>query len=60
MVLERNWLDVYPYTNWGGNSNLPALAQGQAFMPSDLTLRTVGTQGRGGGRGGQWGLHLPA
>lgn len=38
MVLERNWLAVYPYTNWGGTT-VPALQPGQRFVPSELTLR---------------------
>ena len=41
MVLERNWLDVYPYTNWGGNSNLPVLQPGDTFQPSELLLQDV-------------------
>jgi len=23
MITQRNWLDVYPWEKWGGNSNLP-------------------------------------
>ena len=38
MVTQRNWLDVYPYTNWGGNADLPVFAEGQRFMPSHLLL----------------------
>ncbi len=41
MVVERNWLDVYPYSNWGGNANLPALKQGDTFVPTELRLREV-------------------
>lgn len=41
VVLERNWLDVYPYTNWGGNSNLPNFVVGQTFMPTELSLKEV-------------------
>ncbi|KAK9812774.1 hypothetical protein WJX72_003468 [[Myrmecia] bisecta] len=44
MVTERNWLDVYPYTNWGGNDNLPVLQQGQQFMPTELMLKEGATQ----------------
>ena len=50
MVTERNWLDVYPYQSWGGNANLPPLEVGQAFAPTELTLREVGG-GREGGVG---------
>jgi DNA topoisomerase-3 len=38
MVLERNWLDVYPYTSWGG-SEVPPLQPGATFEPTELTLR---------------------
>ena len=41
MVKERNWLDVYPYTNWGGNANLPVFEEGQTFMPSHTMLKEV-------------------
>ncbi|KAK9833803.1 hypothetical protein WJX74_006318 [Apatococcus lobatus] len=44
MVRERNWLDVYPYTNWGGNDSLPPLQEGQQFMPADLLLKQGATQ----------------
>lgn len=46
MVLERNWLDVYPYSTWGGNANLPALKQGDTFVPTELRLREVSGVGR--------------
>lgn len=42
MVTERNWLEVYPYTKWGGNDSLPHLQEGQTFMPSHLMLKEVG------------------
>ncbi len=38
MVTERNWLEVYPYASWGGNSNLPHFTEGQTFMPSSILL----------------------
>jgi DNA topoisomerase IA len=41
MVEERNWLDVYPYQSWGGNANLPPLAEGQTFTPTELLLKEV-------------------
>jgi hypothetical protein len=41
MVTERNWLDVYPYQSWGGNANLPPLAQGEVFVPTELLLKEV-------------------
>ncbi len=44
MVLERNWLEVYPWGNWGGNANLPTFHQGQTFMPTELLLKEGATQ----------------
>jgi DNA topoisomerase IA len=41
MVTERNWLDVYPWANWGGNANLPTFQEGQTFMPNELLLKEV-------------------
>ena len=41
MVKEKNWLEVYPYTSWGGNANLPVLEEGQTFTPSSIMLREV-------------------
>lgn len=41
MVKEKNWLEVYPYSSWGGNANLPVLEEGQTFMPSHLMLKEV-------------------
>lgn len=43
MVTERNWLLVYRWASWGGNSNLPAFVEGQQFQPSELTLRQGAT-----------------
>ncbi|KAL3158229.1 hypothetical protein ABBQ38_010482 [Trebouxia sp. C0009 RCD-2024] len=44
MVTERNWLEVYPYTKWGGTDSLPHLQEGQTFMPSHLMLKEGRTQ----------------
>ena len=41
MVRERNWLDVYPYTTWGGKDVLPVFQQGQTFTPHELLLKDV-------------------
>lgn len=41
MVTERNWLEVYPYTKWGGNDSLPHLQEGHTFIPSHLMLKEV-------------------
>ena len=42
MVIERNWLEVYPYTKWGGNANLPVFRINERFIPTELLLREVG------------------
>jgi DNA topoisomerase III len=44
MVTERNWLDVYPYTNWGGAEELPPFQEGQVFNPSELRLKQGATE----------------
>ena len=41
MVTERNWLEVYPYTNWGSAQQLPHVQRGQTFMPTSLLLKDV-------------------
>jgi DNA topoisomerase-3 len=38
MVTHRNWLDVYPYTNWGGGNTLPNFVQGQTLVPNEVRL----------------------
>ena len=43
MVLEKNWLDVYPYTRWGG-TEVPPLQPGEMFVPSELALRAGQTE----------------
>lgn len=40
IVVERNWLDVYPYTSWG-TSQLPNLEPGQRLQPTKLSLEQV-------------------
>ncbi|KFY89129.1 hypothetical protein V500_05915 [Pseudogymnoascus sp. VKM F-4518 (FW-2643)] len=37
IVLERNFLDVYPYENWTGNM-LPKFTLGEQFEPKSATL----------------------
>ncbi|KAK9827312.1 hypothetical protein WJX81_003569 [Elliptochloris bilobata] len=44
MVRERNWLDVYPYTSWGGRDALPVFQDGQTFIPHELLLKDGMTQ----------------
>lgn len=42
MVVERNWLDVYPWERWGqGGDALPRFHEGQTFMPQELLLKEV-------------------
>lgn len=37
-ILERNFLDIYPYTTWG-EATLPALQPGQVFIPHSLLMK---------------------
>ncbi|CAK0738823.1 hypothetical protein CVIRNUC_001098 [Coccomyxa viridis] len=39
MVMERNWMEVFPWARWGGNDNLPPFAVDQTFMPTELLLK---------------------
>lgn len=41
-VLERNFLDVYPYENWTDTAQLPAFAVGERFEPTEALM----TQGK--------------
>lgn len=43
MVIERNWLNVYKYTSWGG-SEVPPMEPGSTFVPSELSLRQGQTE----------------
>lgn len=43
MVTARNWLDVYPWTNWGGAEALPVFTQGQTFHPAEIRLQAGAT-----------------
>lgn len=38
LVLQRNYLEVFPYDNWNSHE-LPAFEEGQEFMPSVCELR---------------------
>lgn len=42
MVLERNFLDVYPYEKWATNE-LPDFQQGEKFIPSKCELKEGST-----------------
>ena len=37
MVLEKNWLEVYPYERWS-DKNLPLFQMNEEFEPSSLTM----------------------
>eukprot|EP00884_Botryococcus_braunii_P013362 jgi/Botrbrau1/22026/Bobra.0024s0040.1 len=39
MVTQRNWLEVYPYTNWGSANSLPVFTEGNTFLPHELLLK---------------------
>jgi len=44
MVVEKNWLEVFPWTNWGGTDALPTFAQYQRFQPEAIDLHEGMTQ----------------
>lgn len=37
-VLERNYLDVYPYENWTGTAQLPRFTVGERFEPTEAMV----------------------
>lgn len=41
-MLQRNYLEVYPYDKWLGNS-LPDFREGEQFMPSICELKEGST-----------------
>ena len=38
MVLERNYLDVYPFDKWESSQQLPAFAVGETFVPTEAKM----------------------
>lgn len=42
IVLERNYLDVYPYENWHDSAELPHFTVGERFEPTEANM----TEGR--------------
>ncbi len=42
VVLRRNYLEVYPYDRWSGNS-LPDFLEGEQFVPSVCELKEGST-----------------
>jgi DNA topoisomerase III len=37
-VLERNYLDVYPYEKWESSQELPQFIQGETFEPTEMMM----------------------
>lgn len=38
IVLERNYLDVYPYENWTNSAELPKFTVGERFEPTEANM----------------------
>lgn len=38
VVLERNYLDVYPYENWSNTAQLPEFVVGESFEPTEAMM----------------------
>ena len=38
LVLERNYLDVYPYEKWESSQPLPKFSVGETFMPTEAKM----------------------
>jgi DNA topoisomerase-3 len=38
MVLERNYLDVYPYDKWTSSQELPIFNEGEIFVPTEARM----------------------
>jgi len=38
LVLERNYLDVYPYDKWESSQQLPAFTVGETFEPTEANM----------------------
>lgn len=38
IVLERNYLDVYPYENWTDSAELPKFTVGERFAPTEANM----------------------
>lgn len=44
MVVEKNWLEVFPWTHWGGSESLPRLQPNQTFTPRAIDFHEGTTQ----------------
>ncbi|KAK3079066.1 hypothetical protein LTS18_005840, partial [Coniosporium uncinatum] len=38
IVIQRNYLDVYPYDKWESSQQLPAFAVGEVFVPTEARV----------------------
>lgn len=38
IVIQRNYLDVYPYDKWESSQQLPAFAMGETFVPTEARI----------------------
>ncbi|KAL2074796.1 hypothetical protein VTL71DRAFT_8575 [Oculimacula yallundae] len=38
VVLQRNYLDVYPYENWNNSATLPKFTLGESFEPTEAMM----------------------
>ncbi|KAI6359890.1 hypothetical protein MCOR25_006932 [Pyricularia grisea] len=44
VVIERNYLDVYPYENWSNSAELPRLTVGEQISPAEAMMTEGKTQ----------------
>ncbi|KAI7913337.1 DNA topoisomerase III [Pyricularia oryzae] len=44
VVIERNYLDVYPYENWNNSAELPRLTVGEQISPTEAMMTEGKTQ----------------
>ena len=44
VVLEKNWLEIFPWATWGGADTLPRLQRHQTFQPRSINLHEGTTQ----------------
>jgi DNA topoisomerase III len=46
-VIERNYLDVYPYERWNDSNELPAFQEGEEFVPTEVKMTDGKTKAPG-------------
>ena len=44
MIIERNYLDVYPFEHWNA-SNIPVFTEGEQIQPTELQMNSGRTTG---------------